>query len=430
MSGFYGLHLYDRPGFSYPPVWGYCLQILGALVHQAGGTQRFFSVVNPDLLIASVTTGDFRTTVTSPAFNLMFKSVLFGFDLAAGLMIYRFVLLAGGNNQRARLAFTAWFLNPYVIYESAVHGSADTIVGFSVLAAVLLILYGRPLWAGVGWATAIMTKLVPIVLGFELVAGLVFARRSRNRAALIRLAHLALFGLGTLLGALLFLGPEILNGSVQGIALNTFHRASEPVTIGGLSFAGIRHFRQWSWLFAWAYQNSAIVVQWSSIAQAAAIVAWSGWTLVVVRKSPVFGLLTGTIGSLASLMLLSPLAQPQYISWWLPVLVVLVFLTDRGHWQLALLAVAPLVFSVGILGPAAYLAPLATYTHVLPATDVSYDVASWYTAPGRLWGETQGDDFMALGSIVTVVAIISLFGSWLGAVLTQTVPQFRVRSRA
>src|SRR5437870_1120914 len=129
LSGFYGLHLYDRPGFSYPPVWGYCLEILGSLVRLAGFDSTFFGVSNPDFLTASAITNDFSATVTSPAFNLLFKSVLFGADLATGLLLYRLVFLISNDRRRSVLSFAAWFLNPFVIFSSAVHGACDRLVG-------------------------------------------------------------------------------------------------------------------------------------------------------------------------------------------------------------------------------------------------------------------------------------------------------------
>jgi uncharacterized membrane protein len=405
------------------------LQILGSAVRQAGAHPTFFFVVNPDLSTASSVTADFSNIVTSPAYNVLFKSILFSFDLATGLIIQRFVLLAARDHRRADFAFAVWFLNPYVIYESGVQGASDTIVGFSVLAAVVLVLYRRPVAGGVAWALGVLTKLIPVVLVGELVLGLVLSRRSRNRSIRFRLAQAALFGLGATIAAVLLLAPESLFGSVQSIAFNTLHRTREPVIIGGLSFTGIRHLRPWSWLFLWAYQNSGAVVLATTIAQGIAMLAWGLWTLITVPRSAIFGLLTGTVGALASLMLLAPLGQPTYILWWLPVLIVLVVLTGQGRWHVVLLSVAPLVFSVGILGPVAYLAPLSTYTHLIPATTVSSDVIGWYMAPGRLWGATGADDFMAPAAITTVATLMSLFGIWLRAVLLRQEPQIRMPNR-
>jgi hypothetical protein len=112
-------------------------------------------------------------------------------------------------------------------------------------------------------------------------------------------------------------------------------------------------------------------------------------------------------------MLLAPISQPQYVTWWLPALVAIVVLTERGYVALLLVSLAPLVFSIGILGPLALLAPLATYTHLIPATTVSDAVTEWYLSPGSLWGLTRADDYLAASALITVVAVGSLFVVWI-----------------
>jgi len=112
-------------------------------------------------------------------------------------------------------------------------------------------------------------------------------------------------------------------------------------------------------------------------------------------------------------MLLSPVANPQYILWWLPALTVLVFASGRGYWHLAVISLAQVVFSVAILGPTAVLGPLATYTHLVPASLVNDQAVDWYTAPARLWGTSLADDFFAPAWLATVAAIIALFGLWI-----------------
>lgn len=420
LAGFHGLQLYDRPGFSYPPVWGYFLQILGSLIRLAGFGPNFFGVENPAFSSASSATADFTNFVTSPAFNLLFKGVLFGFDLVTALLIYRFVMHVTGDPQRASLGLTAWFLNPFVIYESAVHGALDTLVGFAVLSTIVLVVNGRQFWAGGAWAFGILTKLSPVVLApLLLIAISVEPGLGSTRH---RLGQIGLFAYGAGIATVFILAPVAVLGSIQTMYHNVFARSVEPVTIGGLSLAGIRHLGPLSGLLIWAFDNTTVVIRASFIAQAIAILAWSGWTAVVVRRDPIFGLLSGSVGALTSVELLSPIANPQYVLWWLPALTVLVFVTGRGYWQLALLTIAPLVFSLAILGPAATLGPLSTYTHVISAQAVNDDVINWYTAPRRLWGATLADDFFAPASLVTIATLFSLYSLWIRAALRPAQP--------
>jgi hypothetical protein len=418
LSGFDGLHLYDRPGFAYPPLWGYYLQALGLAVRVAGFSPMFFGVNNPDFLSTSVATGDFSTIVTAPLYNLLFKSGLLVFDVATGLLIFRFVLLVGGSVTRAKLAFCLWFLNPFVIYESAVQGAWDGLVGFFVLATIVLILDARPLGAGVALVLGVMTKLSPLVLGLPLILAIAVAAGERNQSVALRVRRSGLFVLGSFVTLAALLLPEAVFGSIPSMLHSVFVRSQLPVIIGGLSLAGVRYLRPFSWLLDWAYANSATIVHWSSIAQFAAIGAWAVWTFIVARESRVFGVFTGVVGTLASVMLFSPISNPQYVLWWLPALVVIVALTGRGYWQLAVISVAALAFALAILGPYAVLAPLATYTRFISTSAVANNVTSWYTTTAGPNGGSYGDIFFGPAALGTITSLIWLFADWVGLAVT------------
>ena len=413
LSGYYGVPLYQRPGFSYPPVWGYLLQILGTVIHFAGLGPSFFGVADNNFASAVSITNDFTNFVTAPGFNLLFKCALFAFDLVTAAVIYGFVNQLTAKASRARLAFIAWFLNPFVIYESAVHGAFDVIVGFAVLATLVLILVGREYWAGAAWAVGIMTKLSPVTLGLELVLAIAVMENSIQRSTRFTVRRLAGFAFGAGVAMGLLVAPLALQGSVQAMLHNVFTRAQTPITIGGMSLSGIRYLKPFSGLLEWAFENSGTVIQATTTAQIVAIALWAIWTVVMIRKDPVFALFTGSVGTLASFTLLSPVANPQYILWWLPALTVFVFASGRGYWPFAVISLAPVVFTLAILGPTAVLAPLATYTHLIPASVVNSEVIAWYVAPARLWGTTLADDLFAPASLATVAAIISLFVVWI-----------------
>jgi hypothetical protein len=419
LSGFYGRGLYDHTGFSYPPVWGYALQLLGAALRLAGVGASFFGVDNPGFLHASVATRDFSTTVTSPAFNLLFKSILFGIDVAVGLLIYRLVYVLTRKRRRANLGLALWFLNPLVIFMSAVHGAFDVMAGLSVLATIALVLEARPFWSGTWWVVGILTKVAPASLGLQLLVALTRGGSARYGGVWARLGQLLVFAAGAAVASVCLIGPTVFAGSLPGMVHDIFARTQISIAVGGVSIFGIRHFKEWSWVFLWAYQNSPLVVRVATLAQITATFFWAGWTLFVAREFRAFGLLAGTVGTLASITLLSPFSNPPYVLWWLPTLVVLVCFTERGIWQLFFLSVAPLVFALAILGPAAYLAPLATYTHLVPSSAIGDSVIHWYQEPGRLWGATHADDFFAPAAAVTVASLLSLFVLWTRMAVTR-----------
>lgn len=412
LAGYYGLHLYDRPGFSYPPLWGYVLVDVGMLARVVGLGPDFFGVMNADFLTVSSVTGDFSTVVTSPAFNVVFKSVLFGFDVATALLIYYQVRALTRNGAQANLALALWFLNPFVIYESGVHGAADVLVGFSILASLFLVLNDRGYFAGMAWVLGIATKLVPIIIAPQLLLALQDDRISPGSAALTA-RRFGIFALGAAIGGILVVTPEILFGTFQNMFHNVFARTQESVIIGGFSLSGVRYLRPMSWLLAWAFQNSEVVIRASTIAQACAALAWVGWTAYAIRIDREFALLAGSAGAVATFNLLAPVSNPQYVLWWLPTAIVLIAATRRGYLQLGFISASALVFSLAILGPYAVLSPLATYTHVLQPSTLAANVVIWYTSPGTLWGATKADDFFAPAWLIVVVAVVSLLIIWL-----------------
>jgi hypothetical protein len=412
LSGYYGLHLYDKPGFSYPPLWGYCLQLVGSTIHFLGGTPTFFGVQNANFSSAQLITGEFTTTVTSPAFNLLFKSVLFGFDLASALLIFRFVAWLTGDRSRATLAFTLWFLNPFVIWESAVQGQFDAMVGFLVLATVALLLDGRFFWAGVAWALGIMTKVTPIILVLQIIVILALLDAHGMPTWGARARRSVTFGLGAAVCLGVVAAPIVISGSLPLSLHNVFARTSSPVIVGGFSFTAVRFLKPTSSFLLWAYFNSAALIQVTTIAQTVATIGWAAFTFLTIHRNPVLSVLTGTIGTVTTFTLLSPISNPQYILWWMPVMVVTVVLTRRGYLELAVLAVAPIIFVLAILGPTAVLTPLATYSRLIPATTVAGDVVSWYQAPGRLWGAYLSDDFFAPTALISVASWISALAGW------------------
>jgi len=253
-----------------------------------------------------------------------------------------------------------------------------------------------------------------------------YGATSRHHTISAQLKIVVAFGVGALIAAAFILAPEMSLGSIQGMIHNVFARTQEPVTVGGLSVMAIRHFKPFYWVLTWAYYNSPIVIRTATIAQAVAIIAWAVWTGLVARRNPTFALLAGTVGTLGTYTVLAPFSNPTYVLWWLPALLTLVFLAGRWYLQAILLSLAPLAFSLAILGPAAFFAPLSTYTDLLPANALSDNVISWYEAPGTLWGVTRGDDFFAPAALITIATLLWLFVQWMRPATTAQLPMFKL----
>jgi alpha-1,6-mannosyltransferase len=99
-------------------------------------------------------------------------------SLALGLLA---LLLRATGRRMSLLVIYAW--NPLVVVESAASGHNDSLAVAAVLAALLLIIRRRPVLSTLALATAILTKLFPLVL-FPLWLRLVgWPRKARAWAA-------------------------------------------------------------------------------------------------------------------------------------------------------------------------------------------------------------------------------------------------------
>ena len=214
------LGLYARPGFSYPPVWGHILQFLGLLLPRLGLPASSFATMHVQgyLLLSN----DMSAYITSPLYNLSFKLVLFLFDMATALAVRALVLRMTGDARRARLGFVLFFLNPLVIFASAVMGSPNIIVCFSLVLGVYGVLTRRYFLAGAVLALGCLTKVVPLFAVPVLVAAIIVRnRQDRDRKGGQRLPSIGPFVCGGLAITVAILLPELLTGSFAAMVRST-----------------------------------------------------------------------------------------------------------------------------------------------------------------------------------------------------------------
>ncbi|HEY6237874.1 MAG TPA: hypothetical protein VIZ68_01645, partial [Thermoplasmata archaeon] len=126
------------------------------------GSQNLVSFV-PGILPAAVATGMASPLVPVPAALLAIKLPIFLADALAAVLIWKLVRPRLGTTAAGWMA-AAWFLNPLVIWASAVHGEPDSFAGLFMLLALWMLLSSRPFPAGVFLSCAIFSKLLPLVL--------------------------------------------------------------------------------------------------------------------------------------------------------------------------------------------------------------------------------------------------------------------------
>lgn len=408
VASMHHLGLYQRPGFSYPPVWGYLLRGIATALSLAGINPSALGQTDPTFGTLSAQTNSFSALIPSPLFNVAYKTVLFIFDLGTSMLLYRAALVFTQSRTRATIAFASWFLNPFVIYESAVHGAFDGIVAFFIVAGVALMLAGRFAWSGAALAAGMMTKLTPLLL---LPLFLLFAflpgRPGAARRINVRAAGLVALGFAATLA--LALVPALAAGEIRGMLESVFSRGGTSITVGGLSLWGLTRLSASASVFWWAIGHPVGV---RLISLVGVLVGVSAVTLVssilLRRRDWEWGLVTGSGGVLGVALLFAPLTQPQYLEWMLPLVILVVVAAPARAWQLIALSGSPIVMSLGYLGPIALVAPLSEWTRVIAPADVAASVANWFArGPGK-WGTSYKDDYGTGADLLALPAMVAV----------------------
>ena len=388
----YGSPYYSM-NFSYPPLLAYLQFPLElAVLLTASPAAKFVPSLVPLAQFTSLVT----PIITSPAFNLAAKAPMLAADLLLGWLLYS--LLRRASETAARRAFLLWYLNPLVILVDAAQGQFDVLPSVLVLVAMVSLLERRRWVAGVALAAAIALKVYALFLVPLFAAALLaqlFPEAPTVWAALRSvLVRRGLRPTVTFLGSLALASALFFLPSSAGGVTALTRRATllQPGGFGGVSF------------FFWVtgsvllpranYGGNALYVSVALVAAMAVVALY-----VAVRAfphlrwaSPHDGLVIlslGTIFVLLGVFLFSPLVNPQYLLWVLPALIIVSTRWRTFETWLLVLSLAGIAFEVGLMGPAAYLFPLAVYTGVVPVETVAAAVASYYSAPGllypRLW---------------------------------------------
>jgi hypothetical protein len=118
----------------------------------------------PGLMPLAIRTQMVIPYLPTPEALLLLKLPMILCDTAIALLVYHGVRLVGGGTRAGTLAAAAWFLNPLVIWATAVHGEVDTLAAFCVLAAVFALEKRYAFLVGVFLGLGTFAKLYPLVL--------------------------------------------------------------------------------------------------------------------------------------------------------------------------------------------------------------------------------------------------------------------------
>ena len=122
-----GNGLYDTAGYYYTPVWGYILGVFSQVIELFGVDNlgyRFEELLfTEDLSCISPHTA----FVTSMGFNMAVAVMMAVFDLITAYLVYWIVKDVFHDANKAKIAFSIWFLFSFVIIVGAIGGMFDCI---------------------------------------------------------------------------------------------------------------------------------------------------------------------------------------------------------------------------------------------------------------------------------------------------------------
>ncbi len=379
----------------YPPGWVFLLDLIGHATATLISIQSFLSVPSPifalriDIYILQ------PTSITNPVFSLSEKIPLFVFDFLLALLLYEIALESGASKTAARWAFIAYFLNPLVIFMSAVHGAYDVIPEMLVVASFYLALRGRGLTSGIALGLGVITKVFPIFF-LPLLVAVLWRHRGVDESRGIVLRRYAAWAAGVVGMAALVFWPS---GLLQGY--------SGLITVGPTLGENHGGFGIWSWVqiptfgaVQWElYWNTGLVMVLTTISAVllAIVVALAYLRRSRTGKTDREWLLAFVATSFVSLIAFAAV-QPQYLLWVLPGMIIVAAVERRFRSSIVIVTAAGVIFYLfGLSSPLLFLQPLATYTTLL----------SWSTITNSILASLDRVGWIALVSSILGSVILA-----------------------
>ncbi|MCI4322039.1 MAG: hypothetical protein L3K05_07030, partial [Thermoplasmata archaeon] len=211
--------------FFNPPL-GPVLELPGFALLSLFGSPEGFVRWFPALGPVAVHTQSVIPYLPTPAALLALKLPLIASDLAVALLLFHAIQRSWGDRV-ATAAAAAWFLNPLVIWSTAVHGEVDTLAALFVLAALLALERRSAVLTGVFLGLGTFAKLYPVLL-VPLAAAVLALDAARGSPMRTRWVPLARLSAGLALSVVPFL--PLLSGFAVVIA-----HQSGNVNFGGLT---------------------------------------------------------------------------------------------------------------------------------------------------------------------------------------------------
>lgn len=395
-----GVPLYSKPGFSYPPVWGYLLHAGGLVARLVGAQPQSVATSPVRWWVLAARDWQLSPYVTTPLATFFIKLPLICSDLLVAWLIWHIVLSLGFDSKKAKTAVVLWLFNPLVIFASSVHGAFDTLVALTIAAALLARLRRHYFLAGAAVAIGVLTKLTPAFIVPLLLASCLWPMGNEEEADRGRAFRLIVAGGAVAL--LVGLAPLAASGTLHDAYTNVFARASASSSVGGLSWLGFGSLPAFSSVTMWALQPGNPLVDatvlFDLVPAAGAVYLWhrsrrDGAVLVALAMFV-----------MVLVVVIGPLANPQYLLWVLPALVILAAFDRRLLVVCWLLGAAGVVFELAVVSPLAFLSP-SSLAFGVPSVR-SIVTAPFSMATSTIFGVPVDRFFEFAAFVITMLAVL------------------------
>jgi hypothetical protein len=311
----------------FPPLWYHYMMVPLAYTY-AGLATVFSSGVIPMSSVPSAF--NFYPSysvqvIPGLLFDFVVKVPFLISDVLVTLLLYKIVKELTKSKRAAETAALLWFLNPFVIWISAVWGMWDTLPVLFSLAALYLVSKKRFAFSAVCLSLGVALKLYPALfllpLAFYLYRSSAVSERWKNFAKFY----------GVFAGASLILFLPYL-GTIEKflISFSSLHIVGASVIspLGPVGF-GITYWSIYL-LYQWVLNVSLsggfiFLISLASlllVAVSLGLVYW--WISKLVFRNPTFDLSVAMLLSIFALFLSYRAIPEQYLTWALPFLIILI----------------------------------------------------------------------------------------------------------
>lgn len=396
-QGGLGHALYADPGFSYPPLVGYLFVAFGKLL----AALDLPVIVHVAALQPYRLPGLAVADLTSPAASVLIKSPAMLGDVAAAWVIDVACRRMGISDVRRYLAVLAWWLNPMVVFDSAVQASWDSIVPASILASGLAAIDRKSVVAGAWLAIGALSKVVPLLCVPLVTATIFCGERGAGRKA----AALFTFAVGGIAMTALILIPVVYWGELSTLLRDTVLARTGGAMFGGFNVWVALTITSLAGVAAWVTAHAGAIAQTLLLIEVGTILAVA-IGVALRRDLSIERWLPAATLTIAAVLLTAAYAQPGYAVWIIPLCLLMWARGSRAWGFLALaLSACSFIFTMAVRSPAALVVPACWFYRLCDAAAMQRATFDYGYAGGAFTPLLQLDRDVIFGIAAAVVIV-------------------------